>query len=65
MSILLQLGVVNVTNGLLMCSVVSAIGVVLYLRASTESPMAVADAAHVPVAPATVSPERARHAHAA
>ena len=65
MSILLQLGVVNVTNGLLMCSVVSAIGVVLYLRASTESSVAVADAAQVRVAPATVSPERARHAHAA
>jgi MFS family permease len=37
MSILLQLGLVDVTGGLLLCSAVCAIGVVLYARASTES----------------------------
>jgi hypothetical protein len=37
MSILLQLGIADVTTGLLLCSVVSAVGVVLYARASTEA----------------------------
>jgi MFS transporter, DHA1 family, staphyloferrin B biosynthesis exporter len=35
MSILLQVGIVNVTSGLLLCAATSAIGVVLYARAST------------------------------
>ena len=34
MSVLLQVGIVNVTSGLLLCAVVSGIGVVLYARAS-------------------------------
>ncbi len=42
MSIALQLGLVTVTGGLLLCAGVSAIGVVLYMRASTdESPVPV------------------------
>ncbi len=36
MSILLQLGLVDVTTGLLLCSAVTAVGVVLYARASTD-----------------------------
>jgi MFS family permease len=36
MSIALQLGWVSVTVGLLLCAGVSAIGVVMYMRASTE-----------------------------
>jgi DHA1 family inner membrane transport protein len=36
MSILLQLGFVDVTTGLLLCSAVTAIGVVLYAKASTD-----------------------------
>jgi len=36
MSIALQLGLVNVTGGLLLCAGVSAIGVVMYVRASTD-----------------------------
>ena len=36
MSILLQLGVVDVTTGLLLCSAVTAVGVVLYARADTD-----------------------------
>ena len=36
MSILLQLGLVDVTTGLLLCAAVSAIGVVMYVRASTD-----------------------------
>jgi MFS family permease len=36
MSIALQLGLVTVTGGLLLCAAVSAIGVVLYMRASTD-----------------------------
>ena len=35
MSILLQVGVVDVTTGLLLCAAVTAVGVVLYARAST------------------------------
>ena len=34
MSILLQVGIVDVTTGLLLCAAVTAIGVVLYARAS-------------------------------
>jgi len=37
MSILLQLGLVNVTSGLLLCAGISAVGVVLYARASTQA----------------------------
>ena len=36
MSILLQIGIVDVTSGLLLCAAVSAIGVVLYARASVD-----------------------------
>jgi Major Facilitator Superfamily. len=36
-SILLQIGIVDVTTGLLMCAATSSIGVVLYLRASTDT----------------------------
>jgi MFS transporter, DHA1 family, staphyloferrin B biosynthesis exporter len=36
MSILLQVGIVDVTSGLLLCACVSAIGVVLYARASVD-----------------------------
>ena len=36
MSILLQVGLVDVTSGLLLCAAVSAVGVVLYARASTD-----------------------------
>lgn len=36
MSIALQLGFVNVTSGLLLCAAVSAVGVVLYARASAR-----------------------------
>jgi DHA1 family inner membrane transport protein len=43
MSILLQLGFVDVTTGLLLCSAVTAVGVVLYAKASTDP---------VPVVPA-------------
>ncbi|MFL5755954.1 MAG: MFS transporter [Chloroflexota bacterium] len=41
MSVLLQLGVVDVTSGLLLCAVVTGIGVALYARASLD-PAAVA-----------------------
>lgn len=37
MSILLQVGIVNVTTGLLLCAAVSAIGVVLYAQTGTEA----------------------------
>ena len=36
MSILLQVGIVDVTSGLLLCAAVSGIGVVLYARASVD-----------------------------
>ena len=36
MSILLQIGLVNVTTGLLLCAVVTGIGVILYARASLD-----------------------------
>jgi MFS family permease len=35
MSVLLQVGIVDVTTGLLLCAAVTAVGVVLYARAST------------------------------
>jgi hypothetical protein len=34
MSVLLQLGVVDVTSGLMLCAATSAFGVVLFVRAS-------------------------------
>ena len=55
MSILLQLGIVDVTSGLLLCAGVSAIGVVLYVRASTDE-VAVAVARPLPRSPGCVSP---------
>jgi MFS family permease len=42
MSILLQVGLVDVTSGLLLCAGISAIGVVLYARAGTEAGTVVA-----------------------
>ena len=36
MSALLQVGIVDVTSGLLLCAAISAVGVVLYARASTD-----------------------------
>ncbi|MEO8437095.1 MAG: MFS transporter [Chloroflexota bacterium] len=62
MAILLQLGIVNVTNGLLLCSVVSGVGVVLYLRANTDGTVAITEKVSVP---ASISSERTRQAHAA
>jgi hypothetical protein len=49
MSILLQVGVVDVTTGLLLCAAVTSIGVVLYARASaTEmAPSSVPEASRV------------------
>ena len=49
MSILLQVGIVDVTTGLLLCAAVTAIGVVLYARASaTEvAPSSVPEASRV------------------
>jgi MFS family permease len=55
MSILLQLGFVDVTSGLLLCAAISAIGVVLYARASTEPPVATAPVEPSPVRRAAVS----------
>jgi MFS family permease len=40
MSVLLQVGIVDVTSGLLLCAVVSGIGVVLYARASLDPAVA-------------------------
>ena len=37
MSILLQIGLVNVTTGLLLCAVVTGVGVVMYARASLDA----------------------------
>jgi hypothetical protein len=42
MSALLQAGIVDVTTGLLLCAVSSAIGVALYIRTGTQAPAAVA-----------------------
>jgi hypothetical protein len=39
MSALLQAGIVDVTTGLLLCAVVSAIGVVLFFRARAGVPV--------------------------
>jgi MFS transporter, DHA1 family, staphyloferrin B biosynthesis exporter len=41
MSILLQVGIVNVTSGLLLCAAISTVGVVLYARASRQPAMEV------------------------
>jgi MFS family permease len=38
MSALLQLGIVNVTSGLLLCAIVSAVGVVLFARVRVTAP---------------------------
>ena len=38
MSALLQLGVVDVTTGLLLCAAVSAVGVVLFARVNAGAP---------------------------
>ena len=43
MSVLLQVGIVDVTSGLLLCAAVSAVGVVMYARASTDPVAAQAD----------------------
>jgi MFS family permease len=45
MSALLQAGIVDVTTGLLLCAVSSAIGVALYVRTGTETPAAATVAA--------------------
>jgi MFS family permease len=45
MSALLQAGIVDVTTGLLLCAVSSAIGVALYVRTGTEAPAAATVAA--------------------
>ena len=39
MSILLQVGIVNVTGGLLLCAGISAVGVVLYAHVPAAGPM--------------------------
>jgi hypothetical protein len=54
MSALLQVGLVDVTTGLLLCGVSTGIGVVLYARAG----MAPAVAASSPVAPAVAARRR-------
>ena len=55
MSILLQLGIVDVTVGLLLCAVISGIGALLYTRAASmvaleaaESPEVVPDRTSAP-----------------
>jgi MFS transporter, DHA1 family, staphyloferrin B biosynthesis exporter len=53
MSALLQAGIVDVTTGLLLCAVSSAIGVALYVRTGAEAPAAVA-ATTPPLVPARV-----------
>jgi hypothetical protein len=50
MSILLQLGIVDVTTGLLLCAAVSAVGVFLYARASVDPA-----SAEAPVVPTRVT----------
>jgi hypothetical protein len=50
MSILLQLGIVDVTTGLLLCAAVSAVGVFLYARASVDPA-----SAEAPVVPTRVA----------
>lgn len=54
MSILLQLGVVDVTVGLLLCAVVSGIGALLYARAADAMTAAAPEAAE----PAALEPSR-------
>ena len=44
MSILLQVGLVNVTTGLLLCAVVTGVGVVMYARASLDPVVVAAQA---------------------
>ena len=48
MSALLQAGLVDVTTGLLLCAVTSAIGVALYMGTGTSQPVASATASLVP-----------------
>ncbi len=57
MSVLLQLGVVDVTTGLLLCGAISAIGVVLFFRARVGVPIETGVWEVVP-APATASTTR-------
>jgi MFS family permease len=47
MSALLQLGVVNITSGLLLCAASSAIGVVMFTRVNPNAPQSVAARQHV------------------
>jgi hypothetical protein len=42
MSALLQLGIVDVTSGLLLCAVSSAVGVVMFARVNPNPPESVA-----------------------
>ena len=49
MSALLQLGMVDVTSGLLLCAVSSAIGVVLFARVNPNPPERVPAPRSVPV----------------
>jgi hypothetical protein len=48
MSALLQLGVVDVTSGLLLCAVASAIGVVMFARVDANAPERVPVSRSVP-----------------
>jgi len=48
MSALLQLGIVDVTSGLLVCAVSSAIGVVMFARVNPNVPEPVAEGAPEP-----------------
>jgi len=52
MSALLQMGLVDVTTGLLMCAGATAVGVVLYVRASAAAPVAAGMSSTTDVAPA-------------
>ncbi len=58
MSVLLQLGVVNVTSGLLLCAVSSAVGVVMFARVKVSAPVVDWPADPSPV----LLPGAARHA---
>ncbi len=63
MSALLQVGIVDVTTGLLLCAVSTAIGVALYVRADTTEPVPAPAAqptteAGVPAALPTLQPAR-------
>ncbi|MEA2576808.1 MAG: hypothetical protein QOD78_396 [Chloroflexota bacterium] len=48
MSALLQLGIVDVTSGLLVCAVSSAVGVVMFARVNPNAPLPVAEGAPEP-----------------